>query len=159
MYNCIHCNTLFERASKRHPKQRYCSSKCIKAAYVLNNPDKNKKSKDNWIKNNPEKRKEASESYRKNNKAYYTQYASLRSRRQMQAKIKSLTELDELVLVEYYDLAKRLGLEVDHIIPLQNKRICGLHVPWNLQMLTRSANAQKNNKFSDEDVVAVIKDA
>lgn len=37
--------------------------------------------------------------------------------------------------------------EVDHIIPLKNDKICGLHVPWNMQYLTRSDNAVKNNSF------------
>lgn len=37
--------------------------------------------------------------------------------------------------------------EVDHILPLNNDRICGLHVSWNLQYLSRADNAVKNNNF------------
>lgn len=159
MIKCAICNFEFLAKSIKHPKQKYCSSKCIKKAYRLRHPNKAKESSDNWIKNNPEKRKIASETYRKRNMAYYTQYSSLRTRKQTQAKPKCLNEFDELYMLEFYDLAKRRGLEVDHIIPIQNKSICGLHVPWNLQMLTRQANAQKNNKYFDEDVVAVIKEA
>lgn len=77
----------------------------------------------------------------KHYKAYQNQYQRIR-----RAYIKYISSPEFKAVLRIYENCP-VGLEVDHIIPLKNKFICGLHVPANLQYLTRSDNARKSNSF------------
>lgn len=140
-----------------------CSSLCASRARSV----KTKQDKLNWKKENKEKVRQSQALYRKTHKEeiaeynknhrqrhreWYAEYQSLRTRNIQQAKPSWANDQD---IKDVYLEAKYLQLEVDHIIPLKHPLVCGLHVWDNLQLLTRSENAKKSNKF-DADVLCVI---
>lgn len=62
-------------------------------------------------------------------------------------------ESDKLRMQCYYQVAKMRTREtgeiwsVDHIVPLQGENVSGLHVSWNLQVITKRENIAKGNKL------------
>lgn len=97
--------------------------------------------------------------YKKNHKVsnpdMYREMVSLRRRRFRLATPKWLSAEQKMEIRLKYrlaiELSRRTGVRhaVDHIVPLQGETVCGLHVPWNLNVVTQEENLKKHNKLID----------
>ena len=78
---------------------------------------------------------------------------SIRRRRFRSATPPWLTKEQKNAMKQLYIEAQRLTkltgerYVVDHIVPLINDEVCGLHVPWNLRVITQDENLVKSNKL------------
>jgi hypothetical protein len=72
--------------------------------------------------------------------------AEYRAKRRL-ASPKWLTTAQKDEMKVIYEKARELRLTVDHIVPINGKNVSGLHVPWNLQLITLQENVKKSNKF------------
>ena len=121
--------------------------------WYKNNKERHKELTTNWNKCpiNREKKNKKAREWGKNNKAHGNVKNSRRRTSKLNAIPKWLTKEMKQEIKEIYQEAQDLQwlneepLHVDHIIPLRGKNVCGLHVPWNLQILTSSKNLSKGN--------------
>ena len=66
----------------------------------------------------------------------------------------SLEQLEQMAAIYIEARARGTGWHVDHIIPLHGKTVCGLHVPWNLQILSAAENLAKGARIDEANALA-----
>jgi uncharacterized Zn finger protein (UPF0148 family) len=171
---CDECGT--SSTSRWYKNNTQCAS-CNKKAWYIKNKDKAlKKSVEwndrnsevkrglnkNWYDKNRDHRlaknkvfKEVNPNYQKdwkvNNLGKLGFYSSKYRATKLNA---SVNGFDDEIL-EIYEMAKNLKLqdgvnrEVHHIVPLQqyDEIICGLHVPWNLEILTEEEHLKAHEEL------------
>lgn len=93
--------------------------------------------------------------WQNNNRDKVNSTAAKRRASKLRATPKWLTKQHWIEIEDIYWCAKEttriLGepYEVDHIIPLLGSNVCGLHVPWNLQIISKKENCSKGNSFNE----------
>ena len=91
--------------------------------------------------------------YKNSNPELYKALVSVRRRKHRKATPPWITAAQKLAIRKLYlqaqELTKLTGERyvVDHIVPLVSFDICGLHVPWNLRVITQEENLKKSNKI------------
>lgn len=95
--------------------------------------------------------------WRESNSARTSFHCSNRRSLKLNATPQWLTSIHKAQIQEMYDVAKALTVQtgvnhqVDHIHPLRGKNFSGMHVPWNLQVITAAENRSKRNNLPLED--------
>ena len=104
-----------------------------------------------WRRDNPERAEAASRRWKERNSKHVALKARVRTRAYQLGKQKRvplwLTDCHKRWIEAIYEVASELNLEVDHAVPLHGETVSGLHVPWNMQLLSRSRNAAKLNRI------------
>ena len=112
-----------------------------------------KEQRNKRYKDNPQEMKKQWKQWYQKRKQYYITKGHLRAKGVRQAKPKWLTDDHLFMIAEIYELrdlrSQLTGVvhHVDHIVPLRGQNCCGLHVPWNLQVIPAQDNLKKSNRL------------
>ena len=97
--------------------------------------------------------KEYKKRWKENNQVWVRADTKARRRKHRDATPPWLTAKQKFEIRQLYQIAitmsKTTGEQyvVDHIVPLRSPNVCGLHVPWNLRVITQKENLTKSNKM------------
>jgi len=148
-----------QKMNSKDGYQSHCKAcdNARKLAWKLKNPELSKKhmqtaDKNRWIKY-PEKLLADRKDWKRRNPAKVAALDAKRRAAVMQRTPKWLSKSELLRIECLYSLALMLnkhGVEswhVDHIVPLQGKKVSGLHVYSNLRVVPSSVNLAKGNRY------------
>jgi len=129
-----------------------CDNLRTKQQYLENKETRLQQGRE-WYCRNKERKYSVAKIWNKENAGKKAAICGNRRARKMQATPTWLTPEQKKWIAWHYDQAAKMkeltGIphHVDHVHPLQGKTFCGLHVPWNLQVIPAIENKRKWNKL------------
>ena len=128
-------------ASKAAKRRYYERNKELVIARAVARPiDAVRKYRRNWKKNNPLQVLANNRVRRRRHREATPPWVTYKQKTEMRELYKISITMTQTTGVQYV---------VDHIIPLRSDLVCGLHVPWNLRVITQEENLRKSNKLVD----------
>lgn len=156
MRTCSKCNIsqhisnfYFRKDTGKYRKDcKSCKNK-TRSKYYYNNLEKQKKRLSIYRVFTRDEANRRTREWEQNNRARRNAHTSKRRAAKLNATLKGYDKEIErfYVLAKHFTEVTGIKHEVDHIEPLQGKNSCGLHAPWNLQILTKSENCRKGNRL------------
>lgn len=164
LHKCYKCKTekKFSEFHKNKTKKNGLSNVCktckktLGKSHYRENKEKYSEWSRSWRENNPSYMKKYLSEHYRSNKYLYFAYSAKRRAYKSDATPSWLTDTHLSEIKNFYWLAKDLTgvsgetYHVDHIVPLKGENVCGLHVPWNLQVLPADINLSKGNKYAND---------
>lgn len=129
---------------------KYCSS--CKEAHPTSEFSNNSSTDDGLQANCNSCRSTLNSGYYNNNKSSFIHKNNLRRANKLQA-TPIWANLDKIK--DIYDNCPE-GFHVDHVIPLNNDLVCGLHCELNLMPIPAKENLSKSNKFDPESYIHIL---
>ena len=147
---CKHCVFAYHKAYREANAKRIAAQK---AEWKQANKEHVAKKDKAYAGANPEKRTQARKKWIANNPGKDAACKKLNSQARKKRLPTWLSEDDKWMIEQAYEIAalrtKMFGFSwhVDHIIPLNGKRVSGLHIPTNLQVIPAVDNLRKSNRM------------
>ena len=138
---------LFVTAKRyKHGHKNLCKecSRVQTKNWTASNLERKARTDHNWYENNKDYVSKKCKNWRKNNHHKVIAKNAKRRASQLQA---TPSWANHAIIEGIYAIASRRGQHVDHIVPLINDLVCGLHVEDNLQLLEPIENLRKGNTF------------
>jgi hypothetical protein len=127
-------------ASKNAGKKYYENNKeLVKLKALGRSNDDRRQYRNTWKENNPELVKADNKHRRNKHRLATPNWLTQEHKAQIKQKY-----------IEAMAITRGTGVAhvVDHIVPLRGELVSGLHVPWNLAVITSKANSKKSNKIN-----------